>query len=69
MGTVGEWVFGIAAKKGAVQVASSLLALIGADQFAGVDTTTVQKVLIALIVGLLNIGRNWLKVAKGVPNL
>ena len=66
MAKVGEWVFRLAAKKGAVQAAASLVALIGADNLGGVDTTTAQKVLVAVLVGLLNVLRNWLKVKRGV---
>ena len=65
MSKVSEWLWQIAAKKGVVQGVSTLIALVGADNLGGVDTTTAQKVLVAVLVGLLNVLRNWLKQAKG----
>jgi hypothetical protein len=69
MSKVGDFLWFLALKKGAVQAATALIALVGTEAFAGVDTTIVQKVILALVVGLINVGRNWLKVAKGVNGL
>ena len=69
MSKVQDFLWYIALKKGAVQASTALLALVGTDAFAGLDTTTVQKVTLALVVGLINVGRNWLKVKKGVSAL
>lgn len=66
MSKVNEWLFGIAARKGATQAVVALLGLIGSEQLGGVDTTTAQKVLVAVILGVLNVLRNWLKVKVGM---
>ena len=63
---VGEWLVGTAVRKGAVQAAASAIALVGIDQFGGVETTTVEKVIVALVIGLVNVLRNWLKVKVGL---
>jgi hypothetical protein len=64
--TVGNWLFGVALKKGATQGAIALITLVGADVFKGIELSTVQQVLAALVVGLLNVLRNWLKVKVGL---
>ena len=66
---INTWLFTVAAQKGAIQLAIAIIAMVGVDKLGGVDVPTAQKVIVGVIIGALNIVRNWLKVKQGVKLL
>ena len=60
-----EWLFRVAAKKGIQKAIQTFLAAYG-SHLAGAGITVDQSALIAALVGLLEVARNWLKVKQGV---